>query len=328
MKKYFVAVVLFAVTPSIAFASWWNPLSWNWRDLFSTPLSTVVQIPVATTSPIQTTAESTTTATTTISVIATSTEIITPVVIKKIVTKVSVPVQPTVAPTVVATPVVTAQPQPTVATTTPVAVPVAPFVVTSPQGNLLWNTNANETISWSPYLGGSYFDHYEVIIGNTVANVGSQLPDTSIEVSDDQTSVIIPTSNFLAEFSAKSNIPENQINNNFYIQVNAIRFLLSNTPVASTQEVSFGLPLIPTVNVTASTTILSSKSSSAIVSWTSTNATSCSLDISPLPSSETMIGTTTTSGSLSTGALGVKTTYTVTCVNGSNSVSDNAVVPI
>ena len=36
MKKYAVILILaIFVVPSIAFASWWNPFSWNWKALFS-----------------------------------------------------------------------------------------------------------------------------------------------------------------------------------------------------------------------------------------------------------------------------------------------------
>ncbi len=35
MKKYFlVAALLIIITPSIVLASWWNPLSWHWGNLF------------------------------------------------------------------------------------------------------------------------------------------------------------------------------------------------------------------------------------------------------------------------------------------------------
>jgi len=53
MKKYLL-VFLFAIfiIPSIAFASWWNPFSWNWFGLFNntrtttqTPLNNPIQLP-------------------------------------------------------------------------------------------------------------------------------------------------------------------------------------------------------------------------------------------------------------------------------------------
>ena len=109
MKKYFIAVAFFAVTPSIAFASWWNPLSWNWTNLFSSPTPLVVQVPVATTTPVQTPIEnSTTTATTSIPVTTIISTTTTPVVTKNPVKKVSVSAQNT-PPVVVTAPVIPQQ---------------------------------------------------------------------------------------------------------------------------------------------------------------------------------------------------------------------------
>jgi len=119
MKKYFIALVLFAVTPSIAFASWWNPLSWNWTDFFNTSTPTIVQSTTTLTIQARTIIQNSST-TTNVSVVSTPTT--TPIVPKKIIKKVSVPVQSNVTPDVVTTAVVSAPVpqtvvQPTIATT-------------------------------------------------------------------------------------------------------------------------------------------------------------------------------------------------------------------
>jgi hypothetical protein len=324
MKKYFIALVLFAVTPSIAFASWWNPLSWNWTDFFNSPAPVVVEIPVATSTPVQTPIEnSTTTATTSIPVvIATSTPTTTPVITKKIAVKVAVVVKPATTPIVVSTPVPppVVQVQSTVATTTPV-VPITPFVITSPSAGSLWQENTNQSVVWTPYVGKeSDLITYQIIIGNTATNISQQVFDNVLDrIINTQTSASFPATQLLEEFSTKSGIPENQINTDFYVQVNAVNpYISSDGILASTPRIPITIPITPTVTVTASTTTVSSKSASAIVSWTSANATSCSLNISPLPTSEALIGTTTTEGSLSTGTLTTPTTYTITCVNGTS----------
>jgi len=327
MKKYFlITLVALTFAPSVSFASWWNPLSWNWTDLFNTPPQTILQNPVATTSTIQTpTDNSTTTATTSIQiVVATSTPTTTPIITKKIVKKVSLPVQ-AVVPIAATTPVVPVKTlQPPVATATPIMVPVPPFVITSPSANSVWEENTNLGVVWTPYLGKeSDLITYQIIIGNTATNISQQIFDNVLdEIVKTDTSASFPATQLLEEFSSKSGLPENQINTNFYIQVNAINpYITSGAILASTPQIPITIPITPTVTVTASTATTSSKSASAIVSWTSTGATSCSLNISPLPASEALIGTTTTEGSLSTGTLTTPTTYTVTCVNGTTTAA-------
>jgi hypothetical protein len=50
MKKYLLVLFLVAsIVPSIAFASWYNPFSWNWGALFSSPVQTKIQNPNSTT---------------------------------------------------------------------------------------------------------------------------------------------------------------------------------------------------------------------------------------------------------------------------------------
>ena len=45
MKKYIVSMfILTLVIPSIAFASWWNPFSWNWKALFNSPVKNETQV--------------------------------------------------------------------------------------------------------------------------------------------------------------------------------------------------------------------------------------------------------------------------------------------
>lgn len=45
MKKYLLVLLLIVfVAPSVAFASWWNPFSWNWKALFTSPVKEEVQI--------------------------------------------------------------------------------------------------------------------------------------------------------------------------------------------------------------------------------------------------------------------------------------------
>ena len=74
MKKYILIVAALSIVPSIAFASWWNPLTWN---IFSSHQPNPPVQVISTTTPLNQTFtdNSTTTATTTISV-ATTTEVI------------------------------------------------------------------------------------------------------------------------------------------------------------------------------------------------------------------------------------------------------------
>jgi hypothetical protein len=79
MKKYLpIVATLLLIIPSVAFASWWNPISWNWSALFNSPSSLQVQTQVQTvsTTTLPTTSSSTQTsviATTSINIVATST---------------------------------------------------------------------------------------------------------------------------------------------------------------------------------------------------------------------------------------------------------------
>src|ERR1035437_10190450 len=74
MKKYLLIIVALSIVPSVTFASWWNPLTWNIFSLHQT--NPQAQIINATTSSDQTITDiATTTATTTIS-IATTTEVV------------------------------------------------------------------------------------------------------------------------------------------------------------------------------------------------------------------------------------------------------------
>jgi hypothetical protein len=105
MKKYLlILTVATLVVPSVAFASWWNPLTWN---IFSPhQLNLPVQIIRTTTPPDQIfTDTSTTTATTTIS-IATTTEVI---IATTSIPKINVPVKKVtkkvVLPAVISSPV-------------------------------------------------------------------------------------------------------------------------------------------------------------------------------------------------------------------------------
>ena len=121
MKKYLpiIATLLFIV-PSVAFASWWNPISWNWSALFNSPSSLQVQTQVqtvgTTTSPTAPSSTSTSViATTSINIAATSTPPASQP-IKKFVQKVS------------PTPVITSPTPSTLVT------PATPTASTCPQG--------------------------------------------------------------------------------------------------------------------------------------------------------------------------------------------------
>jgi hypothetical protein len=49
-QKIFTLVVVGAlIIPQVTFASWWNPVSWNWKALFSNPTQTEIQNPKVTT---------------------------------------------------------------------------------------------------------------------------------------------------------------------------------------------------------------------------------------------------------------------------------------
>jgi len=112
MKKYILIVVALSIVPSVAFASWWNPFTWN---IFSSHQPNPQVQVISTTKPLDHTLtdNSTSTATTTIS-IATTTEVIvvatsTPPVnvpVKKVVKKVTSPVRITTPPVQVQTSVV------------------------------------------------------------------------------------------------------------------------------------------------------------------------------------------------------------------------------
>ncbi len=77
-------------------------------------------------------------------------------------------------------------------------------------------------------------------------------------------------------------------------------------------------PSVPTASISASPTSVTSGGSST-VTWSSTNATSCSV---------TPGGWTGTSGSQSTGALSTNTTYTVSCTGSGGNVSSSATVAV
>lgn len=56
MKKHLVTLLVISlITPSIAFASWWNPFSWDWRALFSPKIQVVepVNNPITIPTPIK-----------------------------------------------------------------------------------------------------------------------------------------------------------------------------------------------------------------------------------------------------------------------------------
>ncbi|KND47950.1 MAG: Fibronectin type III domain protein [Parcubacteria bacterium C7867-006] len=76
----------------------------------------------------------------------------------------------------------------------------------------------------------------------------------------------------------------------------------------------------PTVTISASPTSVSSGGSSTLT-WSSTNATSCT-------ASNGWSGSKSTSGSQSTGALVANTTFTLTCSNASGSGSNSATITI
>ena len=108
MKKHLLIVAILSIIPSVAFASWWNPLTWN---IFSPHQpSPQVQI-ISTTTPLDQvlTNNSTTTATTTISIATTTEATVATTSTPKInisIKKVTPPIKTPTPPVQVQTPVV------------------------------------------------------------------------------------------------------------------------------------------------------------------------------------------------------------------------------
>ena len=121
MKKYLLVIATISIVPSIAFASWWNPFTWN---IFSSH-QTISQVQiVGTTTPSNQIVidNSTTTATTAIS-IATTTEV---TVTATSTPKIDIPVKKVTPPVVVKTQ------QPTQPKVTPIKTPTPPVQVQTP----------------------------------------------------------------------------------------------------------------------------------------------------------------------------------------------------
>jgi hypothetical protein len=102
MKKYLpVATVLLLIIPSVVFASWWNPISWNWSVLFNSP--STLQVQTVSTTTLSSTSTSVI-ATTSINIVATSTPPASQPV-KKVVPKVSpIPAVTSLTPSTSVTP--------------------------------------------------------------------------------------------------------------------------------------------------------------------------------------------------------------------------------
>jgi len=159
-KVFTLILLLTAFTPSVTFAAWWNPLSWNWTNFFNTSTQTTVQS--TTTSTIQTpTITENSSTTTAVSVVSTPTT--TPIVLKKTTKKVSIPIQSNVTQNVVMTSVVSAPipqtaVQPTIATTTVVSSPQPSYLptISSVFNGVIsgqYFTTANSVYIYNPNLG-------------------------------------------------------------------------------------------------------------------------------------------------------------------------------
>jgi hypothetical protein len=330
-KFFLFSFILFAITPSLALASWWNPLSWNWPALFNDSQQTKAQI-----EQISNNNSTTTISITSPTSVTTSTPAAVSVIPKKNINKVSTSTQkPNILPTTT-TSITSIQ---IMATTTSIAASTgtttqtSPFVITFPvtyAANSVWKEGVDRTIRWTPYIDPGYLDYYQIVMSNTVADLSRQVYGAVIYVpSPSQTWMTFTVPRLLEEFSAKSGIPENVLNDNFYIKVNATRgYGKDATVVASTPILPFTIATIVNINAnpvtvpyTGATPVSSvSYGKSATINWTSPNATACSIS----PGN----WTGTISGSMSTGRLTKATTYIITCTGTGGVTSSSYTVGI
>lgn len=205
-----------------------------------------------------------------------------------------------------------------------------PFVITSPvayAANSIWKENTKQTISWTPYAAHSvvdYIDYYQIVMGNTIADVSQQVPDSIIVLpaSYNQTSITFTIPKLLEEFNSKSGILPSEINNSFYVKVNAIRgYGGKATVVVSTPNFPFTIATIVnmTSDVTPSPNTMTTipYNGSITINWTSPNATSCNTPLSVSSANGifpvNIAGNIPTSGLTSAVNLTQNTTFSITC---------------
>jgi hypothetical protein len=265
MKKYILTVAVLSIVPSIAFASWWNPLTWN---IFSSHQpNPPVQIISTTTPPDQIpTDNSTTTAPATISM-ATTTEATvattsTPQInipIKGIVKKIAPSIKTPIPPVQVQTPVVS-NPYDSKSTTCPLGYTCTPGLVGT-SAISLWSTPSNVTV----YVGQSYdVAAYKVQAGPSYTAIQNLSLDfdaplwlyaSAVTIKGDTGTVVgrfnSLNANSFNEITANSDYRLNIPVNNYALKATQVRYLTVNITFLPTSDRQSG-----TINIMQAQTSL------------------------------------------------------------------------